>query len=61
VAAAIIPDFGTLEYTAKGYARFSERLRERAALLAVGCPTDDWTPHAVECALWAAAGGKPAS
>ena len=58
VAADAIPDFGRLEYTAKGYARFSERLRERAALLAVGCPADDWTPHAVECALWAAAGGK---
>ena len=58
VAAAAIPDFGRLEYTAKGYARFSDRLRERAALLAVGCPTDGWTPHATECALWAAAGGK---
>jgi hypothetical protein len=61
VAAAAIPDFGRVEYTAKGYARFSERLRERAVLLAVGCPADDWTPHAVECALWAAAGGKPAA
>ncbi len=59
VAAAAIPDFGRVEYTAKGYARFSERLRERAALLAVGCPVDGWTPHAAECALWAAAGGKP--
>ncbi len=58
VAAAAIPDFGRVEYTAKGYARFSDRLRERAALLAVGCPADGWTPHAVECALWAAAGGK---
>ena len=58
VAAAAIPDFGRVEYTAKGYARFSERLRERAALLSVGCPLDGWTPHAVECALWVAAGGK---
>jgi len=58
VAAAAIPDFGAIKYTAKGYATFSERLRERAALLATGCPNDDWTPHAVECALWAAAGGK---
>ena len=58
VAAAAVPDLGRVEYTAKGYARFSERLRERAALLAVGCPSDTWTPHAVECALWAAAGGK---
>lgn len=59
VAAAAIPDSGRVEYTARGYARFSERLRERAALLSVGCPADGWTPHAVECALWAAAGGKP--
>jgi hypothetical protein len=61
IAAAAIPDYGRVEYTAKGYARFAERLRERAALLAVGCPADDWTPHAVGCALWAAGGGKAAS
>ena len=51
VAAAAIPDLGQVQYTVKGYARFAERLRERAALLAVGCPADGWTPHAVGCAL----------
>lgn len=58
VVAAEIPDFGRADFTLKVYGRYAERLRERAALLAAGCPSGGWTPHAVGCALWAAAGGK---
>ena len=58
VVAAQIPDLGPVDFTLRAYARYAERLRERAALLAVGCPDGGWTPHAVGCALWAAAGGK---
>jgi hypothetical protein len=58
VIAGAIPELGRVDFTLKVYARYAERLRERAALLAVGCPSADWTPHAVGCALWAAAGGK---
>ena len=58
VVAAEIPDLGRVDFTLKAYARYADRLRERAALLAVGCPTGGWTPHAVGCALWADAGGK---
>ena len=58
VVAAEIPDFGRADFTLKVYGHYADRLRERAALLAVGCPTGGWTPHAVGCALWAAAGGK---
>ena len=58
VVAGLIPDFGVVDFTLKVYARYADRLRERAALLAVGCG-DGWTPHAVGCALWAEAGGKP--
>ena len=58
VVAAQIPEFGPIDFTTRVYARYAERLRERAALLAVGCPEGGWTPHAVGCALWAAAGGK---
>ncbi len=56
--AAEIPELGSIDFTLKEYARYSERLRERAALLAVGCPDGKWTPQAVGSALWAAAGGK---
>jgi len=58
VIAAEIPELGSIDFTLKEYARYSERLRERAALLAVGCPDGKWTPQAVGSALWAAAGGK---
>ncbi len=58
VVAEAIPDFGRVDFTLKCYARYAERLVERAALLSVGCPNEDWTPHAVGLALWAAAGGK---
>ena len=61
VIAAEIPDLAPIGFTLKGYAAYAERLRERAALLAVGCPEGRWMPHAVGCALWAAAGGKTRS
>ena len=57
VVAELIPDFGKVDFTLRVYARYAERLHERAALLTVGCG-DGWTPHAVGCALWAIAGGK---
>jgi hypothetical protein len=58
VVADAIPEFGRVDFTLKTYARYAERLVERSALLAVGCPAGRWTPHAVGQALWAAAGGK---
>jgi hypothetical protein len=60
VVAAQIPDFGAVDFTLKVYQRYAERLLERAAVLSVGCPAGNWTPHAVSCALWAAGGGKGA-
>ncbi len=59
VVAEAIPDFGKVDFTVNAYARYADRLRERAAILAVGCPEGGWTPHAVGLALWASAGGKP--
>ena len=58
VVATEIPDLAPVGFTLKGYAAYAERLRQRAALLAVGCPAGRWTAHALGCALWAAAGGK---
>ncbi len=54
---AQIPDLGPVAFTHAYYARYAERLRERAAALATLCPEGGWTAHAVGQALWAAAGG----
>lgn len=53
-----IPDLGAVAFTAGYYARYAERLRERAT--ALNTPDKPWTAHAVGQALWAAAGGKGA-
>ena len=58
LVAAQIPDFGAVDFTLKAYTGYADRLRERAALLAVACPDGSWTPDAVGRALWSAAGGK---
>jgi hypothetical protein len=59
--AAQVPDLGPVAFTPAYYARYAERLRERAAALATLCPEGGWTPHAVGQALWAASGGKVAT
>lgn len=51
-----IPDLGPVAFTAPYYARYAERLRERAA--ALNSADSPWTAHTVGQALWAAAGGK---
>lgn len=51
-----IPDLGAVAFTAGYYARYAERLRERATALST--PDTPWAAHAVGQALWAAAGGK---
>ena len=56
VVAAQIPDLGPVAFTLAYYARYAERLRERAATLAAGCPEAGWTAHAVGQALWATGG-----
>lgn len=53
VAAARVPDLGAVAYSLAFYRRYADALRARAAALG-----GDWTPAAVERALWADAGGK---
>jgi hypothetical protein len=53
LVAAQVPGLGKVAWTLGYYARYAAALRERAARLG-----DDWTPAAVERALWAHAGGK---
>ena len=45
-----------VKWTMPYYAKYAEALRERAPHLG-----DDWTPAAVERALWASVGGKAAA
>jgi hypothetical protein len=61
LVAAQVPDLGPVAFTPAYYARYAERLRERAAALAALCPEGGWTAHAVGQALWAASGGKAAT
>ena len=61
LVAAQVPDLGPVAFTLAYYARYAERLRERAAALAERCPDGGWTAHAVGQALWAASGGKAAT
>jgi hypothetical protein len=58
LVAVAIPDLGPVAWAAAYYARYAERLRERAAALAAACPEGGWTAQAVSQALWAASGGK---
>ncbi len=60
LVAAQVPDLGPVAFTLAYYARYAERLRERAAALVERCPEGGWTAHAVGQALWAASGGKAA-
>ena len=53
LVAAQIPGLGEVAFTLGYYARYAERIRERAAKLG-----GKWTPVMVEQALWAHAGGK---
>ncbi len=61
LVAAQVPELGPVAFTLAYYARYAERLRERAAALAERCPDGGWTAHVVGQALWAASGGKAAS
>lgn len=53
-----IPGLGKVAFTPGYYARYAERLRERAQALSTADMS--WTAHATGQALWAAAGGKVA-
>ena len=53
LVAAQVPALGPVKWTLPWYARYADALRERAARLG-----GNWTPAAVERALWAAVGGK---
>jgi hypothetical protein len=53
LVSAQVPGLGDVAYTLPFYVRYAEALRGRAAGLGA-----DWTPVAVERALWAEAGGK---
>ncbi len=58
VVAAPVPGLGPVAFTAGYYQRYAAALRERAAALTAACPHQPWTPHALDLALWSAAGGK---
>ena len=53
LVAAEIPGLGEVKFTLGYYARYADRIRERAAALGKG-----WTPALVERAVWASVGGK---
>ncbi len=53
LVAGQVPDLGTVARTLGYYPPYAAALRERAALLG-----GEWTPAAVERALWANVGGK---
>ena len=53
LVAAEIPGLGEVKFTLGYYARYADRIRERAAALGKG-----WTPAKVEQAVWASVGGK---
>jgi hypothetical protein len=53
LVAAQVPGLGKVAFTPAFYARYAEAIRSRAERLGA-----DWTPVAVERALWAHAGGK---
>jgi hypothetical protein len=52
VVAAQVPELGPPAFTPRYYAAYAAVLRARAAELAARCPDSDWTPHAVDLALW---------
>ena len=56
LVAAQLPGLGAVAWTLGYYTRYAEALRERAATLG-----GDWTPAALERALWAHSGGKAAA
>jgi hypothetical protein len=54
VVAAQVPSLGPPAFTPRYYGAYAVALRARAATLALQCPAGEWTPHAVDLALWAA-------
>ena len=58
LVAAQIPGLGPVSFTAAYYARYSDRLRERAAELNARCKAGSFTAHDLSQALWANSGGK---
>jgi hypothetical protein len=61
LVAAQIPGLGPVSFTAAYYARYADRLRERAAELSVACKESPLTPQDLSQALWANSGGKVAA
>ncbi|MGE5140209.1 MAG: hypothetical protein ACM3JD_12160 [Rudaea sp.] len=61
LVAAQIPGLGPVSFTAAYYARYADRLRERAAQLSAACKKSPLTPQDVSQALWANSGGKVAA
>jgi len=55
LVAAQVPRLGKVAWTLGYYAKYAASLRERTKRL-----SGDWTPAAVERALWASSGGKVA-
>ena len=53
LVAAQVPGLGAVKWTLAYYARYADALRARGRALG-----DDWTPVAVERAVWASVGGK---
>ncbi|KAM6897581.1 uncharacterized protein FYW49_018878 [Xenentodon cancila] len=48
-----IPGLKPIQYTAKHYALYLDKMTERSAKLNKVDPQQDWTPHKVELCLWA--------
>jgi len=57
VIAAQIPTLGPPAFTPRYYVAYASAIRDRAAALATACPHQQWTPHAVDLALWAQSTG----
>ncbi|XP_003961496.1 uncharacterized protein [Takifugu rubripes] len=53
-----IPGLKPIQYTAKHYALYLDRMIEKAKNLNRVDPQQDWTPHRLELCLWATAGIK---
>ncbi|XP_014822963.1 PREDICTED: uncharacterized protein LOC106903573 isoform X2 [Poecilia mexicana] len=54
-AAESVPGLQPVQYTAKHYALYLDKMANQAAKLNAVDPQQDWTPHRLEMCLWATA------
>lgn len=58
LVSAQIPGLGPVDFSAKYYVAYAEKLRERAEQLSAACAHHPWNVQDVAQALWANSGGK---